>query len=196
MLKQFRATVPFYAHIPFDWRRALLPETVSTYDRLLVSVTLEKREGACALFVQKTPDMFTNLPSARKTLLKGWAYNLSRHSAYLLIYFVVILFRRGLIIYFPSPIYSFLSMSPSTGSSYSTCFWNRWWGAPGQPTSSRLEVVRKKTERSTGEVQHVSLKWIHEDRLNEASLKTGLLCGELRSYWVHAASTKPTTALY
>ena len=24
---------------------------------LLVSVTLEKREGACALFVQKTPDM-------------------------------------------------------------------------------------------------------------------------------------------
>ena len=32
---------------------ALLPETVSTYDRLLVSVTLEKREGACALFVQK-----------------------------------------------------------------------------------------------------------------------------------------------
>ena len=37
--------------------------------RLLVSVTLEKREGACALFVQKTPDMFTNLPSARKTLL-------------------------------------------------------------------------------------------------------------------------------
>ena len=35
---------------------------------LLVSVTLEKREGACALFVQKTPDMFTNLPSARKTL--------------------------------------------------------------------------------------------------------------------------------
>ena len=45
-----------------------LPETVSTYDRLLVSVTLEKREGACALFVQKTPDMFTNLPSARKTL--------------------------------------------------------------------------------------------------------------------------------
>ena len=41
----------------------------STYDRLLVSVTLEKREGACALFVQKTPDMFTNLPSARKTLL-------------------------------------------------------------------------------------------------------------------------------
>ena len=46
----------------------MLPETVSTYDRLLVSVTLEKREGACALFVQKTPDMFTNLPSARKTL--------------------------------------------------------------------------------------------------------------------------------
>ena len=44
-------------------------ETVSTYDRLLVSVTLEKREGACALFVQKNPDMFTNLPSARKTLL-------------------------------------------------------------------------------------------------------------------------------
>ena len=52
--------------IPFDWRsngiafdcrRALLPETVSTYDRLLVSVTLEKREGACALFVQKTPDI-------------------------------------------------------------------------------------------------------------------------------------------
>ena len=37
--------------------------------RLLVSVTLEKREGACALFVQKIPDMFTNLPSARKTLL-------------------------------------------------------------------------------------------------------------------------------
>ena len=58
------------SNIPFDWRRALLPETVSTYDRLLVSVTLEKREGACALFVQKTPDMFTNLPSARKTLLK------------------------------------------------------------------------------------------------------------------------------
>ena len=46
-----------------------MPETVSTYDRLLVSVTLEKREGACALFVLKTPDMFTNLRSARKTLL-------------------------------------------------------------------------------------------------------------------------------
>ena len=28
------------------------------------------KEGACALFVQKTPDMFTNLPSARKTLLE------------------------------------------------------------------------------------------------------------------------------
>ena len=27
-----------------------MPETVSTYDRLLVSVTLEKREGACALY--------------------------------------------------------------------------------------------------------------------------------------------------
>ena len=36
----------------------MLPETVSTYDRLLVSVTLEKREGACALFVQKTPDRY------------------------------------------------------------------------------------------------------------------------------------------
>ena len=31
--------------------------TLTTYDRLLVSVTLEKREGACALFVQKTPDI-------------------------------------------------------------------------------------------------------------------------------------------
>ena len=29
--------------------------------RLLVSVTLEKREGACALFVQKTPEKFTSL---------------------------------------------------------------------------------------------------------------------------------------
>ena len=48
MLKQFQHTIIFV--------------------RLLVSVTLEKREGACALFVQKTPDMFTNLPSARKTL--------------------------------------------------------------------------------------------------------------------------------
>ena len=37
---------------------------------LLVSVTLEKRERICAMFVQKTPDMFTNLPTARKTLLK------------------------------------------------------------------------------------------------------------------------------
>ena len=64
--QQCPSSVKWY--IPFDWRRALLPETVSTYDRLLVSVTLEKREGACALFVQKTPDMFTNLPSARKTL--------------------------------------------------------------------------------------------------------------------------------
>ena len=53
-----------------------MPETVSTYDRLLVSVTLEKREGACALFVPKTPDMhmFTNLPSARKTLLVNTLY--------------------------------------------------------------------------------------------------------------------------
>ena len=49
--------IPRLSHIPFDWRRALLPETVSTYDHLLVSVTLEKREGACALFVQKTPDI-------------------------------------------------------------------------------------------------------------------------------------------
>ena len=68
MLKQFRATVPFFSEMVYR-RRALLPETVSTYDRLLVSVTLEKREGDCALFVQKTPDMLTNLPSARKTLL-------------------------------------------------------------------------------------------------------------------------------
>ena len=30
--------------------------TVSTYDRLLVSVPFEKREGACTLFVQKTPN--------------------------------------------------------------------------------------------------------------------------------------------
>ena len=46
--------------------------------RLLVSVMLEKREGACVLFVQKTPDMFTNLPSARKTLLetKGVLFNI------------------------------------------------------------------------------------------------------------------------
>ena len=65
--QQCPSSVKWY--IPLDWRRALLPETVSTYDRLLVSVTLEKREGACALFVQKTPDMFTNLPSARKTLI-------------------------------------------------------------------------------------------------------------------------------
>ena len=57
--QQCPSSVKWYMHIPFDWRRALLPETVSTYDRLLVSVTLEKREGACALFVQKTPDMFT-----------------------------------------------------------------------------------------------------------------------------------------
>ena len=33
----------------------------TTYDRLLVSVTLEKREGACALFVQKTPDTLLNM---------------------------------------------------------------------------------------------------------------------------------------
>ena len=33
------------------------------------SLFSEKREGACALFVQNTPDMFNNLPSARKTLL-------------------------------------------------------------------------------------------------------------------------------
>ena len=47
------------------------PSSVKWYIwyRLLVSVTLEKREGACAFFVLKTPDMFTNLPSARKTLL-------------------------------------------------------------------------------------------------------------------------------
>ena len=45
--------------------------------RLLVSVTLEKREGTCALFVQKTPDMFTNLPSARKTLLESSESQLS-----------------------------------------------------------------------------------------------------------------------
>ena len=77
LYKQCTSSLPLFQrntnkHIPFDWRRALLPETVSTYDRLLVSVTLEKREGACALFVQKTPDMFTNLPSARKTLLDFW----------------------------------------------------------------------------------------------------------------------------
>ena len=46
-----------------DWRRARLPETVSTYDRRLVSVTLEKREGACALFVQK---LQTCLPTSRR----------------------------------------------------------------------------------------------------------------------------------
>ena len=76
LLFQHRQMIPTRASLqwhtvflPFDWRRALLPETVSTYDRLLVSVTLEKREGACALFVQKTPDMFTNLPSARKPYL-------------------------------------------------------------------------------------------------------------------------------
>ena len=46
MLKQFRATVPFFSQMVYE-----------TYDRLLVCVTLEKREGACALFVQKTPDM-------------------------------------------------------------------------------------------------------------------------------------------
>ena len=38
-----------------------MPEIVSTYDRLLVSVTLEKREGACALFVQKTPEIKKNI---------------------------------------------------------------------------------------------------------------------------------------
>ena len=32
-------------------------EGVRFFVHLLVSVTLEKREGACALFVQKTPDL-------------------------------------------------------------------------------------------------------------------------------------------
>ena len=41
-----------------DWRRALLPETVSrTINFVHLLVTLEKREGACALFVQKSPDI-------------------------------------------------------------------------------------------------------------------------------------------
>ena len=31
--------------------------TNNAHDRLLVSVTLEKRERACALFVQRTPDL-------------------------------------------------------------------------------------------------------------------------------------------
>ena len=35
--------------------------------RLLVSVTLEKREGACALFVQKTPDI-QGIPCRKKLL--------------------------------------------------------------------------------------------------------------------------------
>ena len=47
-----------------------MPETVAqTINFVRLLVTLEKREGACALFVQKSPDMFTNLPSARKILL-------------------------------------------------------------------------------------------------------------------------------
>ena len=38
--------------------RALLPETVSqTINFVRLLVTLEKREGACALFVQKSPDI-------------------------------------------------------------------------------------------------------------------------------------------
>ena len=86
MLKQFRATVPFFSQMVY---RALLPETVSTYDRLLVSVTLEKREGACALFVQKTPDMFTNLPSARKTLLEiMYCESRTLHMHFIFVYFV------------------------------------------------------------------------------------------------------------
>ena len=77
---------PRLSHVPFDWRRALLPETVSTYDRLLVGVTLEKREGACALFAQKTPgklfcleffctknaqasSLFSNVTSRRRKLM-------------------------------------------------------------------------------------------------------------------------------
>ena len=70
MLKQFRATVTQITRLKKGTvaRNCFNIRSTSPV-RLLVSVTLEKREGACALFVQKTPDMFTNLPSARKTLL-------------------------------------------------------------------------------------------------------------------------------
>ena len=42
------------------------------YDGIMcLLVTFEKREGTCALlFVRKILDIFTNLPSARKTLLE------------------------------------------------------------------------------------------------------------------------------
>ena len=54
----FLFLIVFGINIPFDWRRALLPETVShTINFVRLLVTLEKREGAYALFVQKTPDM-------------------------------------------------------------------------------------------------------------------------------------------
>ena len=88
MLKQFRASVPFFSQMAYAFWIHLLIEPDREPDReeghccsklfqgtinfvrLLVSVTLEKREGACALFVQKTSNMLTNLPSARKTLLE------------------------------------------------------------------------------------------------------------------------------
>ena len=53
--QQCPSSVKWYITIPFDRRRALLPETVSTYDRLLVSVTLEKREGACVCTKNSRP---------------------------------------------------------------------------------------------------------------------------------------------
>ena len=47
-----------------------MPETVSTYDRLLVSVTLEKREGPCALFVQKNSRQTSLVRQTLKMLIR------------------------------------------------------------------------------------------------------------------------------
>ena len=42
-------------------------DRLRTYDRLLVSVTLEKREGACALFVQKNSRHFIIIMTKHNT---------------------------------------------------------------------------------------------------------------------------------
>ena len=68
-------------------------------------VTLEKREGACALFVRKNSDVFTNLPSVRKSLFYLFIFSCFNFS---------FLSQRGMSQYVHSCVASMTSHNPHT----------------------------------------------------------------------------------
>ena len=75
LYKQCTSSLPLFQRNTNKQTHEVDPMLTINFVRLLVSVTLEKRKGACAWFVQKTPDFYFYLYCLTKRIIPEFPFN-------------------------------------------------------------------------------------------------------------------------